>query len=183
MLPIRQQKLEWSDQPKMNDFLRTAETGFLGLSDGTLPYVIPLNFVWMNEAIYFHGASEGRKVTIMEENANACFTVSEAQGTLTDHVPAKTDTAYLSVMIFGEAQKVNDLEEAVMVMQAMLDKYVPGYYEKALSKSHVDKYRSSLGSRTAVYKIEAKNITAKANPIQFEKLFYSGKTTQNDISN
>lgn len=183
MLPIRQQKLACTDQSKINEFLQSAKTGFLGLSDGALPYVIPLNFVWMNDAIYFHGASEGRKVKIIQENASACFTVSEDQGTITNPVPAITDTAYMSVMIFGEAKIVNDLDEAVQVMQKMLDKYVPGYYEELLSKSHVDKYRSSLGSRTAIYKIKAKDMTAKENPIQLEKLFYKGKTVQNDISN
>jgi nitroimidazol reductase NimA-like FMN-containing flavoprotein (pyridoxamine 5'-phosphate oxidase superfamily) len=183
MLPIRQQKLACTDQAKINEFLQSAKTGFVGLSSGSLPYVIPLNFVWMNNAIYFHGASEGKKVRIIEENANACFTVSEDQGTITNPVPAKTDTAYMSVMIFGEAEIVNDLDEAIQVMQKMLDKYVPGYYDTSLSKSHVDKYRSSLGSRTAIYKIEAKEMTAKENPIQLDKLFYKGKTVQNDISN
>ena len=183
MVQIRQKKLEWTDQAQINEFLLTAKTGFLGLAHGQLPYVIPLNFVWKDDAIYFHGAAEGRKVKIIEENSKACFTVSEDLGTLTNPVPAKTDTAYRSVMIFGEAELVTELEESVLAMQEMLNKYVPGYFEMALSSSHVDKYRSSLGSRTAVYKIKAIEMTAKENPIQLEKLFYQGKTSQNDISN
>ena len=183
MIPMRQKKLECSDQEKIQSFLENEKTGFLGLVDGPMPYVIPLNFVWLNGAIYFHGASEGGKVDIIAENAKACFTVSANQGTLTDPVPAKTDTAYMSVMIFGEAELVADLDEAVRAMQYMLDKYVPGYYDKALSRSHVDKYRSSLGSRTAVYKIKAAELSAKENPVQLEKLFYEGKKSFNDISN
>lgn len=180
---MRQIKLECIDQEKINQFLKNTKTGYLGLADGQMPYVVPLNFVWLNDAIYFHGAAEGRKVNIIEENANTCFTVSEDQGTITDPIPAKTDTAYLSVMVFGRIKKVMELDEAVAAMQKMLDKYVPGYYEKALEKTHVDKYRSSLGSRTAVYKITVNEITAKENPVQFNKLFYPGKTVQNDISN
>ncbi len=183
MFPIRQKKLECTDQAVINQFLATENTGFLGLADGVLPYVLPLNFVWVDDAIYFHGAAEGRKVTIIEENPNACFTVSANLGTLTDPVPAKTDTAYMSVLIFGTVEKVEEIDEAVMAMQTMLNKYIPGYYEKALASSHVVKYRSSLGSKTAVYKIKAQTITAKENPIQMERLFFSGKTLQNDISN
>jgi nitroimidazol reductase NimA-like FMN-containing flavoprotein (pyridoxamine 5'-phosphate oxidase superfamily) len=183
MIPMRQKNSECTDTKKITSFLETAKTGYLGLADGAMPYVIPLNFVWLNDAIYFHGASEGRKINIIEENANACFTVSEDQGTLTDPVPAKTDTAFMSVMIFGMAEKVQDLEEATEAMQKMLDKYVPGYYDQPLARTHVEKYRSSLGSKTAIYKIKTVELTAKENPIQLEKLFYPEKTSQNDISN
>ncbi|OIK13289.1 pyridoxamine 5-phosphate oxidase [Bacillus sp. MUM 116] len=179
---MRQKGLECKDQEKIHLFLEQEKTGFLGLADGKMPYVIPLNYVWMDGTIYFHGAAEGRKVHIIAENATACFTVSANQGTLTHPVPAKTDTAYMSVIVFGEAELVVDLDEAVRAMQKMLDKYVPGYYEKALSSSHVDKYRSSLGSRTAVYKIIPNEISAKENPIQLEKLFYNGKTQQHDAA-
>jgi uncharacterized protein len=183
MIPMRQKPLECTDPVKINEFLEREKTGFLGLSDENIPYVIPLNFVWLDGAIYFHGAAEGRKVKIIEENAKACFTVSADHGTMTDPVPAKTDTAFMSVMIFGEAEAVKDLDEAVWAMQQMLNKYVPGYYDKALSSSHVEKYRSSLGSRTAVYKIKADGLSAKENPLQLGKLFFSGKTVKNEISN
>lgn len=183
MLSMRLKALECTDEEKINLFLEGEKTGFLGLADAGIPYVVPLNFVWLNGAIYFHGAAEGRKVDMMKANPNTCFTVSADLGTLTHPVPAKTDTAYMSVMIFGKAEQVVELDEAVMVMQKMLDKYVPGYYNQPLSSAHVDKYRSSLGSRTVVYKIKALEITAKENPIQMEKLFFQGKTTQNDISN
>lgn len=174
--------MECTDQVKINKFLETEKTGYLGLADGNMPYVIPLNYVWMDGAIYFHGAAQGRKISIMEENADACFTVSADLGTLTNPVPAKTDTSYMSVMIFGKAELVNSLDEAVMAMQKMLDKYVPGYYDTMLSSTHLEKYRSSLGSHTAVYKIKSVELTAKENPVQMEKLFYPGKTTKNDIT-
>lgn len=180
MIPIRQKALECKDQEKINLFLHEEKTGFLGLADGKMPYVIPLNFVWLGGAIYFHGATEGRKVTIIRENPNGCFTVSANRGTLTSPIPAKTDTAYMSVMIFVEVKLVTNLEEAVSAMQRMLDKYVPGYYDQPLSSTHLEKYRSSLGSHTAVYKITAQEISAKENPIQLEKLFYNGKTQHHD---
>ncbi|MFY0762463.1 pyridoxamine 5'-phosphate oxidase family protein [Metabacillus dongyingensis] len=48
---------------KIQHFLEHAQTEFLGLSSEDVPYVIPLNFVWLNDAIYFHGVEEGCKVT------------------------------------------------------------------------------------------------------------------------
>lgn len=67
--------------------------------------------------------------------------------------PIQTDTAYMSVMLFGKAGIMSDLEEATSAMQALLTKYVPGYYSSPLSKAHVEKYRLSLSSKTAIIKI------------------------------
>ncbi len=175
MKKVRQEKLECTDEKRIDQFLIAARTGYLGLTDGELPYVVPLNFIWMNGALYFHGAAQGRKIELIRTNSNCCFTVAEDYGTMVSPVPAKTDTAYMSVMLFGKLEAVTDLNEATEVMQVMLDKYVPGYYDKRLSSSHVEKYRSSLGSHTAVFKLVPSAQTAKENPLDQELLFYPGR--------
>jgi len=177
---IRYWKRNCEDQEKISKFLSKAEIGYLGLSEHGQPYVIPLNFVWWQGTLYFHGAEEGRKITIMQENPQACFTVSEAYGTIADPVPANTDTAYMSVMIFGKAERVTDLDEATGALQAMLDKYVPGYFEQPLARQHVQRYRSSLGSGVAVYRISPDHISAKENPVDAAKQFYPGRTQRAD---
>lgn len=176
MYPLRMYKRECNDPLKIDGFLERARTGFLGLSSDDSPYVVPLNFVWRNGAIYFHGASEGRKVAILRQNARSCFTVCEDHGTITDIIPANTDTAYLSVMVFGSVELVTGLEDATGAMQAMLHKYVPSYYDNPLAKSHVEKYVSSLGSRTSVFMLTPTSITAKENEVQEGHMFYPGKT-------
>ncbi|MDF2859716.1 MAG: pyridoxamine 5-phosphate oxidase family protein [Neobacillus sp.] len=179
MRPIRIQMFECQDQEKINQFLTKARIGFLGLSDEEYPYVVPLNFVWYNNKIYFHGASEGKKADLMKVNANICFTVCEEYGTMAHPVPAHTDTAYMSVMVFGEVTHISDWDEATEAMQGLLDKYVPGYYERALSRNHVEKYRSSLGSATAVFCLQPEVITAKEKPLDQSRNFAPGMKAGN----
>jgi len=181
MYSMRRELMECKDQSKISSFLSSARIGYLGLTDGTEPYVVPLNYVWWNGAIYIHGAEEGRKMEMLKNNSRACFTVSENFGTMVHPVPAKTDTAYMSVMVFGEATIVEDLDEATAAMEKMLDKYAPGYYSSSLSKQHVKSYRSSMGSRTVVIKVFPDVITAKEKPLAEEKLFYEGRTVQDDV--
>ncbi|MBT2688171.1 pyridoxamine 5'-phosphate oxidase family protein [Bacillus sp. ISL-47] len=181
MYSMRQQTMEWKDKVRIEDFLSKAKVGHLGLSDDDFPYVIPLNFTWLNGFIYFHGASEGRKIDIMAKNQQACFTVYEELGTMSDPVPAKTDTAYMSVMVFGRTERVADLNEATEVMQSMLDKYVPGYYANKLASTHVEKYRSSLGSKTAVFKVIPEIVTAKENELNENRRFFPGRTALSDM--
>ncbi|WP_307469397.1 pyridoxamine 5'-phosphate oxidase family protein [Paenibacillus harenae] len=179
MFTVRLDARECSDQSKIDDFLNQAQTGFLGLSDGKLPYVVPLNFVWRNGAIYFHGAEEGRKASVIESNNEACFTVSENYGTITHSVPAHTDTAYMSVMIFGKAEYVTDREEAHAAMQALLDKYVAGYYKDPLARAHLERYRSSKGSATHVCKVTCESLTAKENAAVEGKMYKQSQTVRN----
>lgn len=173
---------ECNDEAAIQQFLESAETGFLGLSADDIPYVVPLNYIWREKAIYFHGASEGRKADYMRLNAQGCFTVSQSYGTLTSPVPAHIDTAYMSVMLFGRLSTVESLEESTAVMQAMIDKYMPGFYNQPLAAQHLDKYRSSLGSRTIIYKLAVESMSAKSNAVQEELLFHPGMRLHSPIA-
>lgn len=172
---MRMMKRLCQDEEKMNHFLLEAQTGYLGLSTQNSPYVVPLNYVWHEGNVYFHGASEGRKMDIIRENKDATFVVCENYGTMADLIPAETDTAYFSVMLFGKVEIVQDLSESTSAMQNLLNKYVPGYYHTPLSKHHVEKYQSSLGSKTVVFKLVPSNITAKENEMLETKEFYVGR--------
>jgi nitroimidazol reductase NimA-like FMN-containing flavoprotein (pyridoxamine 5'-phosphate oxidase superfamily) len=169
------------DEKKINLLLSSTQTGYLGLSTGDMPYVVPLNYVWHERNVYFHGASEGRKVDMIQENANGTFVVSENYGTMVHPIPANTDTAYLSVMLFGKVEMVEDLAEATSAMQKLLHKYVPDYYNTSLSSNHVDKYRSSMGSKTMVFKLVPSEITAKENVMEEDKAFYLGRNVSMDL--
>lgn len=175
MNPMRYKVRECKDEARIDQFLQQARIGYLGLVDGDLPYVVPLNYVWMDGKLYFHGAGGGRRNEVMSRNAEVCFTVCEEYGTVTNPVPAKTDTAYMSVMLFGQAEPITDLDEATRMLQALINKYVPGYYNRPLSKQHVDKYRSAVfGGPVQVCRITPHHITAKENPIEEGSMFTAG---------
>ncbi|SFJ68871.1 pyridoxamine 5'-phosphate oxidase family protein [Thermoflavimicrobium dichotomicum] len=181
MRPLRRKMKEVTDTNRIHTFIQQARVGYLGLYDEEGTYVVPLNFSWLNGNIYFHGSNEGRKVDAIQENETYCFTLAEEYGTVADPVPAHTGTAYFSVMIFGKLEIVQDLEEATDALEAMLNKYVPGYFKTKLSSSHVERYRSSMGSPTVVYRLTPSWITAKEDPVEEDKMFYPGRTQLEDI--
>lgn len=118
----------------------------------------------------------------MTANPNACITICENYGTMVDPIPANTDTAYMSVIANGVVEIVRDLDEATVAMQAMLDKYVPGYYQAPLSKTHIDKYQSSLGSKTLVFKIKPATMTVKEHKLNEQMQYYRGRVVTQDIN-
>lgn len=178
---MRRSLKEIKNDRKINDLLSTAKVGYLGLYDEEGTYVVPLNFVWKDQKIYFHGSEQGRKTDAIKINKRVCFTISEDKGIVANPIPAKTGTSYTSVMVFGEIYIIDNLKEATAVLQAMLEKFVPGYFESELSQKHVDSYRSSLGSKTVVYCLDPDQITAKEDVAEEAQLFYPGRKQTNDL--
>ncbi|MFC4545473.1 pyridoxamine 5'-phosphate oxidase family protein [Paenactinomyces guangxiensis] len=181
--PLRRITKEVKDHERVTELLNSTRVGYLGLYDEEGTYVVPLNFTWYNEKIYFHGSDQGRKFDALQKEGTICFTVAQDLGTITNPVPAKTGTAYLSVMVFGSVHVVTDPREATEALQSMLDKYVPGYFAKPLSQKHVEKYRSSMGSATVVCRIDPDRITAKEDSGNPGQMYYPGRKQEDDLGN
>lgn len=161
-----------SDEKKIEEFLSEVRTGVIGMINEAFPYTVPLNYLWHNGSVYFHGMGSGKKEKILSKNPPVCFTIFKEYGTVTDPVPCHADTAYMSVMIFGNAEKVTDPEEAAEVLQRLVEKYLPKYYNHSLTGTFIEKYRSSLdGNAVSIYRITPQEMTAKENSVEPEKLF------------
>ena len=173
MNEIRYKQRVCRDEKVIERFLETTRVGVVGLVDGNgIPYAVPVNFVWHEGAVYFHGMGSGKKDAILAENPDASFTLFHEFGTTTDPVPCKADTSYMSVMIFGKAVKLSDFAKASGALQKLLEKYTPGFYQNPLSAQMVEKYRSSHDNNpVAVYKIEVAEMTAKHNLASEDELF------------
>ncbi|MDR7667013.1 pyridoxamine 5'-phosphate oxidase family protein [Methanosarcina sp. Z-7115] len=163
-----------TDTKKIETFLLRERTGVLGMVSGNFPYAVPMNYVWHNGSVYFHGMGSGKKENILSQNPLVCFTIYKEHGTVTDPVPCHADTAYMSVMLFGKAEKVTDSKEAAEALQKLLDKYMLKYYSNPLTSTLIEKYRSSLdGNMVSIYRITLQGMTAKENSVEPEKLFNS----------
>lgn len=161
-----------TDQGKIEAFLLRKRVGIIGMVCDGLPYAVPVNYIWYNGSIYFHGMGSGRKVAILAQEPQVCFTIYKEEGTVTDPVPCHADTAYMSVMLFGKAEKVTDFAESADALQVLLDKFMPKYYRNKLSTTLIEKYRSSHdGNAVAVFRLTPQEITAKENAAAPEDLF------------
>jgi nitroimidazol reductase NimA-like FMN-containing flavoprotein (pyridoxamine 5'-phosphate oxidase superfamily) len=176
MEQVRYKERNCTDQKKIEAFLQETRTGVIGMQGDRAPYAVPVNYVWYNGAVYFHGMGSGKKEDILSKEPLVCFTVYKEQGTVTDAVPCHADTAYMSVMFFGKAEKVTDAKEGAAALQILLDKYMPQYYSQTITSHLISKYRSSIdGNAVSVYRITPQEMTAKENAVSFDKLFSHGK--------
>jgi len=145
----------------IDKLLRSALVGRLGLCKDNEPYVVPLNYAYEKNHIYFHCAETGTKMEYLHQNPAVCFEVDEHITTMTAPVPCDCSTVYRSVIVFGTAQIVTDLEEKAAALRLIVTKYVGIENAQKLGTATVDRYRSGHGSKTMVVKITIKVITGK----------------------
>lgn len=122
--------------------------------DGT-PYSVPIHFVFLDGAIYFHGLPAGQKIINLKANPHVCFTVYEMRGLLLDsnRKPCDTNTEYVSAIIQGTAKILSAQEKKRKVLSAIVAKYTP-----QLSKVEIPQ---NMINGTAVVQIDIEKMTGK----------------------
>ena len=63
-----------TDKELIKQILDKVEYGVLALG-GEIPYAVPVNFVYFNNSIYFHGSLKGKKMEMIQKNNNVSFSV------------------------------------------------------------------------------------------------------------
>ena len=108
---------------EMEQTLKNAEIGRLGLCNGSTPYIIPLNFAYLPGKIGFHCNWSGKKLDLIAKNPRCCFEVDEYMGEVSYHYDALCHLDYDSVIATGTA-RIEKNEEAIwQFFQALHAKY------------------------------------------------------------
>ena len=98
---MRRTDREVKDKNEIVAIIDKCDSLSLSLMDGEYPYVIPMNFGYTYEndhlTLYFHGAKEGKKLSLIEKNPNAAFTMSCNHELIMGKVPCATTFKYESV--------------------------------------------------------------------------------------
>jgi nitroimidazol reductase NimA-like FMN-containing flavoprotein (pyridoxamine 5'-phosphate oxidase superfamily) len=116
-----------TDREEMESLLREALMGCLATvgPDGS-PYITPLHFVFYQGKIYFHCAVKGRKLDNIRANPRVCFEVHELTEIVQNQRACDFSTHYRSVLVFGRARPLSDVDEKVLVLTALAEKYAGG---------------------------------------------------------
>jgi len=112
---------------EMEEVLKRSEVGRLALCDGSMPYIIPLNFLYEDGKIVFHCAWEGKKLDLIAKNPDCCFEVDEFMGETGYHYESECHLDYDSVLAFGKARVDNDEREKIRLLQLFAEKYSEPY--------------------------------------------------------
>jgi len=150
---MRRSEFEVKDPEAIAAVLAECDYGVLSLISGGEPYGMAVNFAYRDGKLYFHGSLEGRKAEAIGTGAKGSFLVVKPYAFIpsyfSDTRSACPATQYFaSVHIQGEVLRLDDPEQKVSGLTALMEKMQPerGYapidaanpiYTKMLEKTGV----------------------------------------------
>jgi uncharacterized protein len=143
------------DLDAITDLLNRAQVGRVATvsPDGT-PYVVPVNFAFEGECIYFHCALEGMKLDYIKINPRVGFEADELIELYSSpERPCFCGSYYQSVIARGKAAIVTDREKKMHALWLLVDKYVGKRYGEM---------PADIVDRTCVVEILVDEISGKA---------------------
>jgi len=154
-------KLVIKSKDKIIKFLNEENTGRISsIDEQGFPQIIPMNFVFLNDLVYMHSHIRGEKIENIKRNSKVGFEVDRNLEFLPSYFSdpedaSLADTLYISVVIKGEAQLVEDNEEKVLALNGLMEKYQPEGQYKPMNKD------MGVLDATAVIKIIPKEMNGK----------------------
>lgn len=147
---LRRKDKEIIDSGEIEEVIKKAIVCRLGLVDRDEAYIVPVNFGYERNAIYFHSALEGRKIELIKKNNKVCFEID------TDVGVEKTDRSncsvtYRSVIGTGRAYILETDEEKLRGLKVIMRQCAGGEY--AFSEERLDS--------VLVVEIKIESITGK----------------------
>ncbi len=154
---------EIKDKVLVYGVLDKAEYGTLALCMDNKPYAVPVNFVRVEDDIYFHGALKNKKMKMLAQNPAVSFSVVENYALIdsdfssTEGLACPATQFFKSVSIEGVAEVLESREVKAKVFTALMQKLQPKGGYKPFRDSEYD----AAIKATAVVKIEIKTFSCK----------------------
>ena len=132
--------LQIKSYDKIKEFLHQEHVGRISTIDADgYPQIIPMNFVFLNDAIYMHSHPRGEKIENFKRNDKVGFEVDRELEFLPSYFEdpknaSLADTLYISVVMKGIASLVTNREEKTLALNGLMTKYQPeGGYDPVTS--------------------------------------------------
>lgn len=149
---VSRDKRQRLSREKCEEILKKATSGVLSvLGDDEYPYGVPISFAYENNTIYFHGMPSGHKYDAMKRHSKVSLAVIETDNV----VPDEYTTYFRSVIVFGKARIVEELEKKHQIVDLLVEKYSPAFAEGVHEK--FEKRIAWMGA----FEIDVEHMTGK----------------------
>ena len=127
----------------------------LAFFDSEYPYIVPMNFGFSRRGetleLYFHGANEGKKLSLLQQNNKVCFEMDCSHKLIEAEKACGYTMEYESVIGFGTVKILGD-DEKIQALAQLMKQYT------AKNKNDFDeKYLKVI----TVFKLTVTEVTGK----------------------
>lgn len=114
----------------VESILDEALVSHLGVLDAGAPVVIPTLHARVGSSVYLHGSAASRALR-GSNGAEVCLTATLIDGLVLARSAVHHSVNYRSAMLFGEGSWIDDEEEKLGALEALVERIVPGRWQDA----------------------------------------------------
>lgn len=155
---MRRKDREIKDINSIVDIIQKCDIVRIGLIDGDYAYIVPMNFGYEikedNIYLYIHGAMDGKKFNILNNNHKCSFEMDLSLGIELLEERKDVTMRYQSVMGKAEARLLDGAEK-----EKIVDEIIMARYE--CTKNYI--YNKDMLGKTAVFELKVIKISGKQN--------------------
>lgn len=152
---MRRKDKEIMDRDKIAQVIKNCQVCRLGLSQGNIPYIVPVSFGYDGNTLYFHTALEGKKIDILAVNKNVCFEFESGVRVVSNETkPCNWSFSFQSVIGFGKVAELSAPEDKIKGLTCIMAQY--SEKEWGLDKLPLNNLR--------VWAIQIESMTGKQSP-------------------
>jgi len=148
---MRRKDKEITDVAGIESIIRRSSVCRLAMVDDNCPYVVPLCFGYRDNSLYFHSARNGKKIDVLKKNPHVCFEFDVDGEPIKADNPCEWGMKYESVVGFGKASFVEDIEDKRHALDVIMKHYSDGVYT----------YPDARLNHIRVIKVEIEHMTGK----------------------
>lgn len=119
------------------------------------PYIVPLNYGYEQVGdtlyLYFHSATEGKKLDILKQNATVCFEMDTDHKLVEDEIPCRNGFLFSSIVGEGQVEFLEDLQQKKEALNQIMLHQTGKQFE----------YSDNVMKFVAVARIKVTNFTGK----------------------
>ena len=148
---MRREDKTITEKSIIDSVLRKSLVCRIAMYDGQMPYIVPLAFGYDGNSLYLHSSKEGRKIDILKRNPELCFEFETECEVLPAERPCSFSMRYKSVIGYGNACFLEDIEEKIAAIRIIMCHYTDKTF--TFTKNDVE--------NTAVIRVDIEQITGK----------------------
>ncbi len=131
---MRRKEKEITDIEEIEKIIKKAMVCRISLVDNDEPYIVPVCFGYERDVLYFHGASEGRKVELIKKHNKICFEIDTDAEVVKAEEACSWTMKYRSVIGVGRACILEKDEEKSHGLKLIVRQYTEGNFSFPKSK-------------------------------------------------
>ena len=159
MQGMTRRELQITDPQQILAILDTAKVLRLGLAVDNEPYIVPMNYGYIMEdgklTLYLHSGLKGKKLDMIRMNPRVFIELDCDLTPFESEKPCQYGLSYSSIMARGTAHIVEDVEEKMAAMTALMKTQTGRDFS----------FNERLVSIVAVIRVDVSEYTAKHRPI------------------